>query len=126
MTVLWMTDTSLSTQQTQGPRTADKRPDFNGIWQAINSANWDFKAHPARPSLILELGGIGGTPAGQSVVEGESIPYQPAALAKKKENFENRLKSDPEVMCYLPGIPRATYMPYPFQIVQAPHAILMA
>jgi hypothetical protein len=80
---------SLSAQQTQPPRTADKRPDFNGIWQAMNSANWDLEAHPARPSLILELGAIGGTPAGQSVVESGSIPYQPAALAKKKENFHD-------------------------------------
>ncbi len=57
--------------------------------------------------------------AGLGVVEGEEIPYLPEALAKKKENFANRLTLDPEVKCYLPGVPRATYMPYPFQIVQS-------
>lgn len=126
MTVLWIAGASLPAQRSQGPRTSDNRPDLNGIWQAMNSANWDLEAHPARASLIVEMGAIGGTPAGQSVVEGGSIPYLPEALPKKKENFANRLKADPEVMCFLPGIPRATYMPYPFQIIQSQHAILMA
>ena len=61
----------------------------------------------------------GSVPPGIGVVEGGEIPYKPEALAKKKENFANRLKLDPEVKCYLPGVPRATYMPYPFQIVQS-------
>lgn len=126
MIVLWIAGTPLPAQRSQGPRTADNRPDLNGIWQAMNSANWDLEAHPARASLVMELGAIGGTPAGQSVVEGGAIPYRPEVLAKKKENFANRLKADPEVMCYLPGIPRATYMPFPFQIIQSQHTILMA
>jgi hypothetical protein len=60
------------------------------------------------------------------VVEGGAIPYKPEALAKQKENFANRLKLDPEVKCYMPGLPRATYMPYPFQIVQSQNDILFA
>ena len=123
---LWISGRPLPAQRSQGPRTAAKRPNLNGIWQAMNSANWDLEAHPARASLIMELGAIGGTPAGQSVVEGGAIPYRPEVLARKKENFANRLKADPEVMCFLPGIPRATYMPYPFQIIQSQDAILMA
>jgi hypothetical protein len=76
---------------------------------------------------VLELGAIAAVPAGLSVVEGNEIPYQPWAVAKKKENYENWLTRDPEVKCYLPGIPRATYMPYPFQILQTHNNdILMA
>jgi len=76
---------------------------------------------------VLELGTIAAVPAGLSVVEGNEIPYQPWAAAKKKENYENWLSRDPEVKCYLPGIPRATYMPYPFQILQTHNNdILMA
>ena len=107
-------------------RTADGKPNLNGIWQAINTANWDLQEHAARPGQVVALGAIGAVPAGPSVVEGNDIPYLPAVAAKKKENFENRLTADPEVKCYLPGVPRATYMPYPFQIVQSPNVILMA
>ena len=117
---------TLPAQRAQGPRTSDKRPDLNGIWQAIGTAHWDLEAHPAQPSPILELGAIGGIPAGLSVVNGGTIPYQPWAAAKKKENFANRLRDDPEVKCFLPGVPRAMYLPYPFQIVQTPETVLMA
>jgi len=76
---------------------------------------------------VLELGAVMAVPAGLSVVEGNEIPYQPWAAAKQKENYENWLSRDPEVKCYLPGIPRATYMPYPFQILQtANNDILIA
>ena len=78
------------------------------------------------PGQVVALGAVGAVPAGLGVVEGDEIPYLPAAAAKKKENFENRLTADPEIKCYLPGVPRATYMPYPFQIVQTPNYILMA
>jgi hypothetical protein len=61
-----------------------------------------------------------------SVVEGGTIPYKPEALAKKKENFANRLKNDPEIKCYMGGVPRSTYMPYPFQIIQGTGSILIA
>ena len=109
------------------PRTADGKPDLNGIWQAVGSAHWDLQDHPARSGPVLELGAIAAIPAGLGVVEGNEIPYQPWAAARKKENYENWLTRDPEVRCYLPGIPRATYMPYPFQILQTHNnEILMA
>ena len=110
----------------KAPRAADGKADLNGIWQALNTANWDLQEHAARPGVVVALGAAGAVPAGLSVVEGGEIPYLPAAAAKKKENFENRLNADPEIKCYLPGVPRATYMPYPFQIVQTPKFILMA
>ena len=108
-------------------RTADGKPDLNGIWQAVGSANWNLQDHQARSGPVLELGAILAVPAGLSVVEGNEIPYQPWAAAKQKENYENWLSRDPEVKCYLPGVPRATYMPHPFQILQtANNDILMA
>jgi hypothetical protein len=97
------------------PRTADGKPDLSGIWQVLNTAAWDIQDHSA--SL--------GVPAGQGVVEGNEIPYKPEALAKKKENFANRLKLDPEIKCYLPGTPRGMYMPFPFQIIQTPAYIMI-
>jgi hypothetical protein len=99
-------------------RTADGKPDLNGIWQAIGSAHWNLLDHQARSGPVLELGAIVAVPAGLSVVDGNEIPYQPWAAARQKENYENWLSRDPEVKCYLPGLPRATYMPYPFQILQ--------
>jgi len=109
------------------PRMADGKPNLNGIWQAMGTAHWDLQDHNARSGPVLDLGAIAAVPAGLSVVEGNEIPYQPWAAAKKKENYENWLTRDPEVKCYLPGIPRATYMPYPFQIVQTHNNdILMA
>jgi len=110
----------------EAPRTADGHPNLNGIWQAMNRANWDLEAHAARPGLVVALGAEGAEPGGLSVVEGGTIPYLPAALAKKQENFANRLTADPEIKCYLPGVPRATYMPYPFQIFQSEKAIAIA
>jgi hypothetical protein len=109
----------------KAPRTADGKPNLNGIWQALNTANWDLQTHAARPGPVV-LGAVGAAPAGLGVVEGDEIPYLPQAAAKKKENFENRLSADPEIKCYLPGVPRATYMPYPFQIVQTPKHIMVA
>jgi hypothetical protein len=115
-------------------------PDLNGIWQAFTTANIDLEDHEAQSGPHPELmGAYGGWPAGQSIVEGGVIPYKPEALAKKRQNVANRMKvdvsndktwhdlGDPEMKCYMPGIPRATYMPYPFQIVQgsSPY-ILMA
>jgi hypothetical protein len=107
-------------------RTPDGKPDLNGVWQANNTANWDLQDHGARQGPVLALGAAFSVPAGQGVVEGDEIPYQPWAAAKKKENGENWLTRDPEVKCYLPGVPRANYMPYPFQITQTPSHILMA
>ena len=114
-------------------------PDLNGVWQAVNTAHWDLEAHVARPALatfpgpdgdvpaasVLALGAIGGVPGGQGVVEGGSIPYQAWAVQQRQENFENLLTRDPEVKCFMPGLPRATYMPYPFQIVQSTGRVLV-
>ena len=108
------------------PRAADGHPNLNGIWQAMNTANWNLEDHQAQSSLVLALGAQGAEPGGLSVVEGRTIPYLPDALAKRKENYQNRLTADPEIKCYLPGVPRATYMPYPFQIFQSAKEIAIA
>jgi hypothetical protein len=104
-------------------RAADGHPDLNGIWQAMNTANWDLQDHAPGAGPMWETGAIGAIPAGLTVVEGGDIPYLPAALAQKKKNFAQRRTDDPEAKCYMPGIPRANYMPYPFQIVQSPKGI---
>ena len=110
----------------RAPRTADGKPNLNGIWQALNTADWDLQGHAAAKGPVALLGAVFSTPPGLGVVEGEEIPYLPAAAAKKKENQANWVKMDPEVKCYLPGIPRATYLPYPFQIVQSQKNIMMS
>src|SRR6202046_681728 len=123
----------------RAPRTAGGKRDLNGIWQALNEANYDVEAHVARAALavrpgpygpvpaapVLALGAVGSVPPGLGVVEGGELPYKPEALAKRKENRENWVTSDPEIKCYLPGVPRATYMPYPFQILQSASALVM-
>src|SRR6476660_10395737 len=60
-----------------GPRTPDRKPDLNGIWQALGTAHWNLEAHSASE----------GVPAGFSVVDGGAIPYRPEALATRNENF---------------------------------------
>jgi hypothetical protein len=107
-------------------RLADGKPNLNGIWQALNTANWDLRDHASGPSLVVAMGAIGAEPGGMGVVEGGEIPYLPAALEARKANFEHRLTADPEIKCYLPGVPRANYMPYPFQIFQSDKAIFFA
>jgi hypothetical protein len=107
-------------------RTSDGKPDLNGIWQAMGTANWDLEAHSAKAPVVPAYGTVGAVPAGRSYVEGEDIPYKPEALAKRKENAANWPKLDPEVNCYMPGVPRAMYLPYPFQIIQSPQFMLMA
>ncbi|MBV9507617.1 MAG: hypothetical protein JO323_21695 [Acidobacteriia bacterium] len=113
------------------------KADLNGVWQALNEANYDLEAHEARPAMalrpgpygpvpaaaVLALGAVGSVPPGLGVVEGGAIPYRPEALRKREQNRENWLTLDPEIKCYLPGVPRAAYMPYPFQIVQSSSAI---
>ena len=95
------------------PRTRDGKPDLSGIWQTLSTAAVDLEDHAAEE----------GAPAGQGVVEGGEIPYQPWALAKKREHGANRQALDPLSNCYLPGVPRATYMPFPFEIVQTPRHV---
>ena len=108
------------------PRTADQKPDFNGIWQAIGSAHWNIEPHAADFSPLAELGAIGAIPAGLGIVEGGSIPYTSEARAKQQENRADWLALDPVVKCYMPGVPRATYLPFPFQIIQSPDHVVMA
>ena len=91
-------------------RTPDGKPNLNGIWQVVNSANWDLEAHSAED----------GIPGGPGVVEGGTIPYLPAALAVRNEHRTNRKTADPVGKCFIPGVPRVTYMPFPFQIIQTP------
>ncbi len=91
---------------------------LSGIWQANNTANWDLLTHQARQGPMTALGAAFSVPGGLGVVEGNEIPYKPEARAKREQNAANWLTADPEIKCYLPGVPRATYMPYPFQIVQ--------
>jgi hypothetical protein len=102
------------------------QPNINGVWQAMNSANWNLEAHSAEALKgFWQLGSLAAIPAGQSVIDGDGkIPYKPEALAKRDANRAGWPKSDPETNCYLPGIPRATYMPFPFQIVQGGGNIL--
>lgn len=115
-----------SAEQTEGPRGPDGKPDLNGIWQAMNTAYWDLEDHSARAGVMVPLGAVGAVPAGKSVVQGGEIPYQPWAATQKQENAAEWLTRDPEVKCYLPGVPRVMYMPFPFQIVHNPSFILVA
>ena len=102
------------------------RPNLNGIWQAINTANWDLEGHSASATAFWQLGALFAVPPGQSVIvdNNGTIPYTPEGLKKRQENQAGWPKSDPEARCYMPGLPRATYMPYPFQIVQGGNDVL--
>lgn len=112
----------------------DGTPDLNGIWQVLNTANYDLEDHPMAPGPMWQLGALGAVIPGTSVVEGGTIPYLPAARARKKDLFEKRIaadpfkrdQADPEVKCYMTGVPRSTYMPQPLQIVQTPRYVLIA
>ncbi|MEE2636600.1 MAG: hypothetical protein VYE68_05120, partial [Acidobacteriota bacterium] len=125
-------------------RTPEGRPNFNGVWQANNEAHWDLEAHEARAGMVTQegvydyefarvpaapvvaLGAAAGVPGSLGVIQGDGrIPYMTEALQVKQENAENWIDRDPELKCYLPGIPRAMYMPYPFQIVQGTNKIHM-
>src|SRR6267142_3419695 len=110
----------------RAPRAPDGKPNLNGIWQAVNTADWDLQGHAAAKGPVALLGAAFAVPPGLSVVEGDEIPYLPAAAVKKRQNQANWTTLDPESKCYLPGVPRATYLPYPFQIVQSPQNILMS
>ena len=137
---LWLVAPLAAQTGYRAPRAPGGRPDLNGIWQAINEANFDLEAHNARAALalragpfgpvpatqVLALGAVGSVPPSLGVVEGGEIPYKPEALAQRSKNRENWLTSDPEIKCYLPGVPRAAYMPYPFQIVQNATQIFFA
>jgi hypothetical protein len=136
---------SQASQATAVSRTASGKPDFSGIWQALNEAHWDLEAHQARPAAVtqqgvypyeyarvpaapvLALGAAAGVPGSVGVVEGDGkIPYKPEAAKIRMENGEHWIDRDPELKCYLPGTPRAMYMPYPFQIVQSATKVQIA
>jgi hypothetical protein len=110
----------------RAPRTGDGRPDLNGIWQALDGPNWNIEPHAADFGTVPQLGAINAVPPGAGIIDNGSIPYKPEALAKRNENYKNRMALDPEARCYLPGVPRAMYMPQPFQIIQSPDHIMMA
>src|SRR5215470_12847166 len=101
-------------------------PNLNGVWQAINTANWNLEGHSASATPFWQLGSLFAVPPGQSVIvdNNGTIPYTPAGLKKREENQAGWPRSDPEAKCYMAGLPRATYMPYPFQIVQGEKDIL--
>ncbi len=103
-------------QTYDGPRTTAGHPDLSGIWQVLGSAAWDLEAHNAQD----------GIPAGLSVVDGGTIPYTPAAAARRETNRANRLTHDPVRKCFLPGVPRITSLPWPFQVVQTPDLMVMS
>src|SRR5262245_21175213 len=123
----------------RAPRTPDGKPDLNGIWQALNEANYDVEMHMARAAMqlrpgpygpvpaapVLPFGAVGSVPPGMGITDGP-LPYKPDALAKKKDNQDHWVERDPEIKCYLPGVPRANYMPYPFQILQSQSAVFFA
>ena len=128
-------------QEDDLPRLSNGRPDMNGIWQVLNEANYDLEPHMARHSMqmrpgpvnpvpavpTLRLGAVGAVPGSLGViVGGGGIPYTPEARALKEENRANWIDRDPEVKCYMPGVPRATYMPMPFRIVQSENDFFIA
>jgi len=102
------------------------KPNLSGVWQALNTANWELEAHAAEAGPVPSLGALFAVPPGPGVVVGGEIPYLPAALEKRRSNRDNRWTADPEMKCYMPGVPRANYLPYPFQIVQGTDTILMS
>lgn len=122
------------------PRLSNGQPDLNGVWQVMSRANYDLLAHPARAAMAMQpgpfgpvpaepvvaLGAVGAVPAGVGVVEGNEIPYLPGKEVLQQENQAQWLVRDPEIKCYLPGVPRATYLPFPFQIFQSDQAIFVA
>jgi len=141
--LLFAGSSTSSSQTVRSPITrleGTDKPNLEGVWQALNTANYNIEAHewgaslathpgapggsPVPAAAVLALGAIGGVPPGEGVVEGE-LPYQPWAVKQKQENLANALTRDPEVRCFLPGVPRATYMPYPFQIIQSVNKIMI-
>ena len=109
------------------PVVSSDPPDLSGIWQTMNTASWNLEGHIASKMPVTNiLGALGGIPAGMSVVEGGEIPYLPEALEKRDQNRSDWTNLDPVAKCYIPGVPRSTYMPWPFQILQTDTEIFIA
>jgi len=115
LAILSLLPGAVPAQSYTAPRNAYGQPDISGIWQAVNTAVWNIQDHS--PSF--------GVPGGQGVVVGNELPYREGALIQRQINFENRLRDDPEANCRMVGVPRITYMPFPFQILQTPDQIVM-
>jgi len=124
--IIAMTASAAAGQAPNLPRTPDGKPNLTGVWQALNTAHWDLQDHSARGPATPGASAADGMPAGKGVVEGNEIPYLPSALKQKQENFAKRMSLDPLHKCYLPGVPRIMYMPFPFHIFQTPNYIAMA
>jgi hypothetical protein len=116
-TVVLLAAAGSAMAQTAIPRTGGK-PNLNGVWQALNEANWNVEPHGASQGPVETLGAIGAAAPGIGVVQGGRIPYLPAALEQRRKNQANRRTEDPEAKCFMTGVPRSTYMPHPFQILQ--------
>jgi len=122
------------------PRLANGQPNFNGVWQVLNTANYNLEPHGAQAAMafregpvvpvpakeVVALGAVGSVPAGLGVVQGGSIPYKRRALAQRNRNRANWLTSDPEIKCYLPGVPRANYMDFGFELIHNKDALLFS
>jgi hypothetical protein len=125
-TIVAMTASFADGQDFKPPRTPDGKPNLTGVWQALNTAHWDLQDHSAHSSSAPGASAADGTPGGRGVVQGNQIPYLPSAIAQKRENFAKRMTLDPLHKCYLPGVPRIMYMPFPFHIFQTPTSIAIA
>ena len=138
--LLALTGATVDASEAEQSVTGNGKPDLNGVWQVLNTANFNIEPHGAAAALamqegpvvpvpakeIVAFGAVGAVPAGLGVVEGGTIPYQEWALEKRDENKSNWLTGDPEIKCYLPGVPRATYMPFPFQIFHNDEALFFS
>ena len=108
--------------RSNGPAVLGGHPNLNGVWQVLSVADWDPRPHDAgqAPAGATELGALEAVPPGLGVLVGDTdIPYKAEARAQYESNKKSAPKADPEAACYLPGIPRATYIEHPFQIIQA-------
>jgi hypothetical protein len=122
---LVITSGAAQVQAASSARHANGRPDLNGVWQVLNEANWNLEPHIAAQGAVETPGAIGAAAPGIGVVVGGSIPYRAEARAQRLRNFANRRAEDPEAKCFMPGVPRATYLPHPFQIVQSDTDLMM-
>jgi hypothetical protein len=109
------------------PRTPDGKPDLSGIWQAMTNAHYDIEPHAAAYGPYpREMGALSAKPASLGIVDGGRIPYNEQARRQRDANLQDAITKDPLAKCFMPGIPRANYLPFPFQIVQSSAVVLIA